>query len=92
MIKKALVPWERGYTGFGWVWGDFSIAPKIEFLRRELTIGHVGIVQKVTKTNKSARLNVHTLSTLAPFFRGRVLRDAPPCAAAPNIPVGRYLD
>ena len=63
--------------------GDFSIAPKIEFLRRELTIGHVGIVQKVTKTNKSARLNVHTLSMLAPFFRGRVLRDTPPCVPPP---------
>ena len=47
---------EKGYTGFGQIWGDFSNAPKVEFLRRKVTFGHVGIVQKVKKAKKSARL------------------------------------
>ena len=38
---------------------------KIEFLRRKVRIGYVGIVQKVEKVKKSARLKKYSINTLA---------------------------
>jgi hypothetical protein len=57
---------ETGYTFLGRRQGDFSNAPKVEFLCRKVTFGYVGIVQNMKKVN----------STLA--LTGRVLRDTPP--------------
>jgi hypothetical protein len=47
---------ETGYTFLGRRRGDFSNAPKVEFLCRKVTFGYVGIVQNMKKVNKSARL------------------------------------
>ena len=38
---------------------------KIEFLRKKVRIGCVGIVQKVEKVKKSARLKKYSINTLA---------------------------
>ena len=42
--------------------GDIA---RIEFLRRKVKIGYVGIVQKVEKVKKSARLKNNSINTLA---------------------------
>ena len=47
---------EMGYTFLGRRQGDYSNAPKFEFLCRKVTFGYVGIVQNMKKVNKSARL------------------------------------
>ena len=81
---------EKGYTGFGWIWGDFSNAPKIGFLRRKVTFGHVGICS--TKSEKSQKICYvgYFLHVKArwPLTGPRAERRA----AAPSIPVGRHLD
>ena len=80
--RLSLAQWERVVQAWGEYGVIFSNSPRIEFLRRKVTFGHVGIVQKAKKPKNLLGYFLHVKARW-PLTGPHAERRA----AAPSIPV-----